>query len=65
MKKLMALSFSILALSGLAACGGRCCKKQTPCCTKEECTEQTVEQPKRISGPVADKEIGWEKEDYQ
>lgn len=64
MKKSIVLSLSILALSALAACGGRCCKKETSCCTKEECVEQKVEQP-RSYAPIAEKEIGWEIEDSQ
>lgn len=64
MKKTIALCISLVALSGLAACGrGKTCK-QAPCpCPQKECPEETRTVYKRVSGPMSDKEVGWTEND--
>lgn len=57
MKKLFTLSLVLLAVAALPNCK-RCCKKV--------CAEPTVQQEeKRVSGPLADKEVNWDKEDFK
>jgi hypothetical protein len=57
MKKMIPLTLSLLVIAGLPACGG----KQKPQPVHVEKKQET----KRISGPLAEKEVGWEQEDYQ
>ena len=60
MKKLALFSFSLCLLGGLAHCGGN---KKPVVVHEEKKTEQ--EKPvKRISGPLAEKEVGWTEEDF-
>ena len=58
MKKLFIIALALTAITLLPECGRR--KK---CCT-QECSTIVAQNEKRISGPLAEKEAGWDKEDY-
>ncbi len=62
MKKLLSLSLGLFAILNLAGC---CCFKKPTCTQKQqEKNCNSPEESKRISGPLSEKEVGWEEEDY-
>ena len=67
MKKILTLSFGLLLVAGLPGCGGK-----KPVVIHEE-AQEAEEKPKavvrtaknaRVSGPMAEKEIGWDEADF-
>ncbi|OQA36147.1 MAG: hypothetical protein BWY54_00241 [Candidatus Dependentiae bacterium ADurb.Bin331] len=57
MKKLFVIALALTALTLLPECGRKKCCKQ-------ECSTVVAQNEKRVSGPLAEKEAGWSKEDY-
>lgn len=56
--------FTILALACVAMSLPACCCKKKSCCPEptQQCEEGVVE--KRVSGPLSEKNVQWDKEDY-
>jgi hypothetical protein len=59
MKKIVASLFALSLLAVLPQCG-----KKKSCCKIDDNTT-VIAQNKRVSGPLAEKEIAWGKEDLQ
>ena len=58
-------ALSLLVIASLPACWGKQKPKLVPPREKEvvEQVEET-KKPKRVSGPLSEKEVGWEEQDY-
>jgi hypothetical protein len=62
MKKLLAVVLALGALAVLPECGRKkCCKKE---CAPQECPTVVAQNDQRVSGPLSEKEVGWDKEDF-
>ncbi|MBI2774762.1 hypothetical protein HYX58_02035 [Candidatus Dependentiae bacterium] len=58
MKRLFVIALALSTIAILPECGRK------KCCTKECPSNVVAQNEQRTSGPLSEKEVGWDKEDF-